>query len=224
LSESDSAARIFFSANADEWITLFCVVERGSGLDSTSPTLLLRLKASGAAREVAWSEFRQRYAPIVAGFARNLGASPQDVDDLIQEVMTGFYAAQPSFRYDPLRGRFRGYLKTCVVHLLARKAKARQLHLDGRPVEEIDPADDRIDHAWESSWEQEQLARAIDEVRKHYDDNTTFNAFLRVAVHNEPVEHVAQELGLSVDSVYKAKSRCMLRLKSSLQQIQDEEE
>jgi RNA polymerase sigma-70 factor, ECF subfamily len=193
-------------------------------VEATSPTLLLRLKASGPARDVAWSEFRARYAPVIAGFARNLGASPQDVDDLIQEVMTGFYAAQPSFVYDPMLGRFRGYLKTCVVHSLARRAREKRLQLDGRPVDQIDPADARIDTAWEASWEQEQLQRAIDEVRSHYQDNATFNAFLRVAIQGQDTALVAQELGMSVDSVYKARSRCMVRLKSTLQQIRDEDE
>lgn len=193
-------------------------------MDATSPTLLLSLRANGAAREVAWNEFRQRYAPIIAGFARNLGASPQEVDDLIQEVMTGFYAAQPSFRYDPLQGRFRGYLKTCVVHSLARRAKQKRLQLDGRPVEMIDPADTRIDSAWEQSWEKEQLARAIEEVRRYYDDNATFNAFYRVAILGQGTEAVARDLGMSADSVYKAKSRCTMRLKSTLQQIMDEDD
>ncbi len=192
-------------------------------MDATSPTLFLRLQQNGLAREVAWSDFRRRYAPIIAGFARNLGAAPQEVDDLIQDVITGFYAAQPTFTYDPSRGRFRGYLKTCVVHLLARRARERKLQIDGRPVEMVDPADARIDAAWESSWQREQLERALEEVRKHYEDNATFNAFLRVAIQGQDAREVATALGMSVDSVYQAKSRCMTRLRSTLKQLEDEE-
>jgi RNA polymerase sigma-70 factor, ECF subfamily len=192
-------------------------------VDATSPTLLLRLKQNGTAREIAWSDFRSRYAPIIAGFARNLGAVPQEIDDLIQEVMTGFYAAQPTFSYDPQRGRFRGYLKTCVVHLLAQRARDRKLQFDGRPVEVVDPADARFDEAWELSWRQEQLERALIEVRRHYEDNATFNAFLRVSIQGQDARTVASELGMSVDSVYQARSRCMVRLRSTLQQIEDEE-
>ena len=64
--------------------------EQGRKLDSTggvfatNPTLFLRINATEPGpREIAWEQFRSRYAPMIAGFARNLGARPQDVDDLI---------------------------------------------------------------------------------------------------------------------------------------------
>ena len=183
----------------------------------------MRLKEHGTAREVAWADFRRRYAPIIAGFARNLGVAQQEVDDLIQDVLTGFYAAQPRFTYDPARGRFRGYLKTCVVHLLAKRSADRRLSLDGRPVEQVDPADKRIEDAWEASWQHEQLLRALDEVRKYYEDNATFDAFHRVAILGEDAAAVAIALGMSVDSVYQAKSRCTIRLRSTIKQLEDEE-
>lgn len=152
-----------------------------------------------------------------------MGANVQEIDDLIQDVMAGFYAAQPSFIYDPDRGRFRGYLKTCVVHLLSKRACERRLSLDGRPVEMIDPADERIEQAWEASWQHEQLQQAIQLVRNHYEDNSTFNAFLRVAIQGEDAAAVATDLDMSVESVYQAKSRCMVRLRSMLKQIEDDE-
>lgn len=183
----------------------------------------MRLKDDGPAREVAWMDFRRRYAPIIAGFARNLGVAAQENDDLIQDVLTGFYAAQPKFVYDPARGRFRGYLKTCVVHLLAKRAAARKLSLDGRPVEQVDPADERIEQAWDQSWEREQLVRAIEEVRRYYEDNATFNAFYRVAIEGQETSVVARDLGMSVDSVHQAKSRCTARLRSTIKQLEDEE-
>lgn len=191
-------------------------------MEATSATLLLRLKANGPARELAWADFRKRYAPIIAGFARNLGASPQDVDDLIQEVMAGFFAAQPRFAYDASRGRFRGYLKTCVMHALSRRAQGK-LVMDGRPVDMIDPADERIEKMWETSWQQEQLARAVEDVRRHYEDNVTFHAFYRVTIGGEEPAAVAEALGLSVNSVYQARFRCMARLRSTLTQLADEE-
>lgn len=192
-------------------------------MELTSATLLLRLKQDGALREIAWAEFRRRYAPIIAGFARNMGVKIQEIDDLIQEVMTGFYAAQPKFVYDPDRGRFRGYLKTCVANLLSRRATSNKLELDGRPVEMVDPADPAVERAWEASWRNEQLATAIDKVREYYEDNATFRAFHRVAIENHDVAIVAADLGMSPESIYQAKSRCMVRLRSTLKQIEDEE-
>lgn len=191
-------------------------------MEATSLTLLMRLKQDGAPREVAWADFRRRYAPIIAGFARNLGAADQDIDDLIQDVLTGFYSAQPTFMFDPDKGRFRGYLKTCVINLLARRHN-KKLQLDGRPIEEIDPGDDSAERAWQASWEREQLHRAIEDVRKYYQDNETFQAFYRVTMAGDDPKAVATALDLSVDSVYQAKTRCTARLRSVLAQLEDEE-
>lgn len=182
----------------------------------------MQLKTGGEAREVAWIEFRRRYAPIIAGFARKLGVPPQEVDDLIQEVMTGFYAAQPKFSYDPSRGRFRGYLRTCVTNLLSRR-RDRKLQIDGRPVEQIDVADDSVVQAWDAAWENEHLHRAIEMVRRRYDDNSTFQAFYRVSVLEQNPATVAEELGLTVDGVYLSKSRCLAKLRLTLKELDDAE-
>jgi|SRR5688572_2827553 len=197
-------------------------------MEVTSATLLMQLKLDGPLREIAWSEFRRRYAPVIAGFALNLGVRPQDVDDIVQGVLTGFYAAHPRFVYDPAKGRFRGYLKTCVVHSLSRRGGggsggAGRLMIEGRAIEEIEPADESMERAWNASWEREQLQRAIEDVRRHYEDNVTFQAFQRVAIDGRPAGEVAAELALSLDAVYQAKSRCTARLRSMLRQLEDEE-
>ncbi len=45
---------------------------------------------------------------------------------------------------------------------------------------------------------------------------TTWNAFWRVTVDNRSVAIVAEELSISVDSVYQAKSRVLRRLRQEL--------
>ena len=62
----------------------------------TQASILLRLSESTAQRQMAWQEFYRFYAPIIASFARNLGASPQDAQDVIQDVMLGFYRVSPA--------------------------------------------------------------------------------------------------------------------------------
>src|SRR5438045_992155 len=82
---------------------------RSSSEFHTDASLLNRLNAPATTvRSSAWEQFRKFYAPIIAGFARNMGAKPQDVDDVIQDVMLGFYSVSPTFKYDPAKGRFRG--------------------------------------------------------------------------------------------------------------------
>jgi RNA polymerase sigma-70 factor (ECF subfamily) len=190
--------------------------------ESTSITLLIRLKEEGPAREIAWREFDRRYAPVIASFCRRLGAGTQEIDEVVRDVISGFYAAQPRFEYNPANGRLRGYLKTCVVHALSARAKKR-LKVDGRPIEEIDPQEPELDQPWAESWERERLLRAVEEVREQTGDSAGFRAFHRIAIAGDDPEKVAADLGMSIDSVYKAKSRCMARLKSVISQLESEE-
>ncbi len=80
----------------------------------TAKSLFIRLRDGAPAREIAWEKFFERYAPIIKAFARKLGVRPHDIDDLVQDVIVRFFSALPEFSYDPAKGRFRGYLKTCT--------------------------------------------------------------------------------------------------------------
>jgi len=189
---------------------------------STHATLLLRIKASEPQpREVAWREFRDRYAPIIAGFARNLGARPQDVDDVIQDVILGFYARSASFVYDPSKGRFRGYLKVCTFRVLRRRMGRAMFR--AVPIEDVDPESLEVDQVWNDVWEQEQLKRALDATREEYRANGTFRAFELYVILGHRPEDVAREVGVSVESVYKAKTRVTQVLRSKLRELTEEQ-
>ena len=58
-------------------------------MHETSATLLLRLKADGDLREVAWAEFCDRYEPVIAGFARRLGLPADQIPDVVQQIVRG---------------------------------------------------------------------------------------------------------------------------------------
>jgi RNA polymerase sigma-70 factor, ECF subfamily len=187
----------------------------GSGF-TTHATLLLRIRAvDPQPREIAWQEFRDRYAPIIAGFARNLGARPQDIDDVIQDVITGFYARSTTFQYDPAKGRFRGYLKVCTLHVVQRRIGERA-RFRAVPIDQVDPDSLEVDQVWNDLWEQEQLKQALQLVKSAYAGNETFRAFEHYVILGKPPQEVADELGISVESVYKAKERVTRALRKAL--------
>lgn len=183
---------------------------------STRATLLLRLRADDPGREVAWEEFARRYRPMIAAFARKVGCQSADVDDVIQEVLSGFFAAAPSFVYDPARGRFRGYLKTCAVRAVQRRF-GRTARVSGLPIETVDPADPKIDELWNAVWEKEILRAAVDRVRDHYRNNVTFRAFELNVLDGIDATEVARRLELMVASVYQAKKRITDALKREVE-------
>jgi RNA polymerase sigma-70 factor (ECF subfamily) len=193
---------------------------------ATRATIFLRLKSDDTvAREVAWADFRQRYAPIIAGFARKLGVRPQDVDDVIQDVMLGFFAQSPTFVYDPSRGRFRGYLKVCTFRAMRRRF-GKSARVNQTPLDEVDPAHVQVEQAWNDVWEEQLLARALDETRRQYaadGDEHAFKAFELHVVKGKQVLDVARELGVSESTVYRAKSRVAASMKRRLADLEDSE-
>jgi RNA polymerase sigma factor (sigma-70 family) len=190
---------------------------------ATRATLLLRLNTSDPRRhELAWQEFHDRYAPVIAGFARNMNARPHEIADVIQDVMLGFYANSPTFVYDPARGRFRGYLKTCTYRALRDRLRG-SAKLNPMSLEHVGEDDARIEQLWDTSWKHELLNRAVDLVREEYANNNTFRAFEMQVLNGGAVTDVAAALRMSTDAVYKARQRVTAAVQRAFQQLQDEE-
>lgn len=190
---------------------------------TTNPTIFLRLNAAGdQPREIAWDEFGARYAPVITAFARRLGARPQDVDDVVQDVLLGFFLKSPTFIYDPSRGRFRGYLKVCTYRAL-RKRIGHEARLHGKPLDEIDAESVPVDQVWNDVWEQELLRRALEEIRETMGTTKTFMAFEKYVVLDQPAQAVAEKLDMHVNSVYRAKEQVTKLLQERVLSMTDED-
>ncbi|MDB5358143.1 MAG: hypothetical protein JWN24_4596 [Phycisphaerales bacterium] len=189
---------------------------------ATRSTLLLRLRLDAPAREIAWQEFYEYYGPLIGGFARKMGAASDVIEDVIQDVLLGFFSVSPEFTYDPSLGRFRGYLKTCTWRKLQKQLDAK-LQFGARRVCDLDPADLQVDAIWVDIWEREKLYRAVNMVRGQYsarpDKMKTFQAFEMYVMLERPPEEIAKELGMSVDSVHQAKSRVTKALRQTMEAI-----
>src|SRR4051812_12321566 len=190
---------------------------------ATNPTIFLRLKESDSApREFAWGEFNARYGPIISSFARRLGAQQTDIDDIVQDVMLGFFLKSPTFIYDPSKGRFRSYLKVCTYRAL-QKRLGKDARFQGKPLDDIDPNEMAIDQVWNDVWEQEQLRRALEEVRETMGSTKTFMAFELYVVFDQPAQGVAEKLEMHLNSVYRAKEQITHLLQEKVSVMKDED-
>jgi RNA polymerase sigma-70 factor (ECF subfamily) len=192
----------------------------------TRASLLIRLSDTGPEREVAWAEFHDLYAPIIRGFAHRMNARPQEIDDLTQEVLKAFFCVTPEFSYNPLAGRFRSYLKTCVWNKLSELRRRRGREMSGlEHFETADPNDMTVEAVWNDVWETEKLGRALAIVRQRYAINVerrrTFRAFEMCTLLDRPTEQVAAELGLSLESVRAAKSRVSQALREAFDKLDE---
>jgi RNA polymerase sigma-70 factor (ECF subfamily) len=176
-----------------------------------------------ARREAAWQRFRNDYGPVIAGFARKLGARPSDLDDIMQEVIIAMISASPNFRYDRSKGRFRGYLKVVTLRIV-RAVAGKRARLRCVPLETV--ADDaaELDEAWDAEWQRHTLTRALEEARSEYAGGPTFRAYELYALLGVPAQDVAGQLGISVDSVYQAKTRVTEALRKKVRRWELDEE
>lgn len=191
--------------------------------DATRVSLLVRLSAPQPAdRELAWNEFRNRYTPIIAGFAARCGASRQDIDDIVQDVLTAFLGTSSDFTYDRSRGRFRGYLKTITVRAAIRRA-GKNLRFQGVPLDQVPHAELAVEPLWNDIWEQQLVSRALLMVRAECQNSLAFRAFEHYVLLDRPANIVAAELETSVNNVHQAKTRITKLLREAVQQLRAEE-
>jgi RNA polymerase sigma-70 factor (ECF subfamily) len=192
---------------------------------ATRASIFLQLRAEDRRpREIAWQEFNDRYGPIIRGFARRMGAAANDADDIVQEVLTGFFAVLPTFAYDASRGRFRGYLKACTVHAMHRKgalAAAQRRVAVAKSAERAGLAhagaeQEVVDRTWDEQWQRELLKRALADLRRDTADSRTFRAFELCLVFEKSPQQVADQLGMHLGSVYRARQQLTSRLRERL--------
>lgn len=181
----------------------------------TRESLILRLH--DAEDREAWEQFTEIYRPVVYRLARLNGLQDADAQDLSQRVLLS--VSQSISDWEPRPGvRFRHWLsrvaKNAVVNLLTRKPRdLAQGGSDLLPVlAEQAAGESGIGQTYEQEYQRQLYRRAADVVRSRADE-TTWLAFSLTMIDGHSVEYASQQLGLSVGSIYAARSRIVRRLR-----------
>lgn len=180
----------------------------------TTTALLEGLFDTG--NKAVWEEFSLRYSPVILAVARRVGLSEQDAADVTQETMIRFLQEYKAGKYDRSRGRLRSWIVGIAKYRIAdlRRAKARHREWRGESALGVLPDDDVMGKMWDEECRREILRRAFRELRETTKlDERTIGAFERLCLDQRKPAEVAQETGMSIDTVYKAKQRCMEQLK-----------
>jgi RNA polymerase sigma-70 factor (ECF subfamily) len=182
------------------------------GPDTTRASLILRLPVRADVR--AWDEFAAIYAPLVYRLARKRGLQPCDADDLVQEVL----AAVAKWIERDDRGSFRAWLcriarNTTVNFLTRRKHRIHAIGGDDA-MEWLSQQPERDLDGFDEEYQREVFRWAAAQVRTDVTD-ATWAAFWETTRENQPIDQVARELGMSIGSVYIARSRVMARLRDA---------
>ncbi|MDG1838350.1 MAG: sigma-70 family RNA polymerase sigma factor [Phycisphaerales bacterium] len=195
---------------------------RGDPLYATRASIFLKLKADGTFdRELGWVEFADKYSRVIAGFARNAGLPAQEADDVLQDVLLGFFRVSERFEYDPKKGRFRGYLKRVTLNAI------RARHRRKRPTTGFDdtvdpPIESDLDAAWDRQWTEQLLQRAMGEAKNEVEERT-WQAFELYGVRGVPAEEVAKEIDMSPSAIRHAKMRLTRRVREIVNRLRQSE-
>ncbi len=185
---------------------------------STSSSLLGRVRQHD---EDAWQRLVTLYTPLIYGWCRRYELGPEDAADTVQEVFQAVYTSLEGFRKDQPGCTFRGWLWTITRNRILNRFRAEKGHPHARggtdaqgqlahlPEAAPDPAEDRPARAADAS---RLLQQNLDPVRAQFEDRT-WQAFWRTVIREEPVANVADELGITVNAVRKARCRVLRRLR-----------
>ena len=162
-----------------------------------------------------WVQFHEHYGELLFSYARRLGASHHAAEDVVQEVEMYVFKAIDRFQHRERKGSFRAYLRSAVVHALARRAsgnKRRESVLDPQALDSLAKTDAVDDVAWQQEQYLHRLRWALRSIASEFEP-VTLEAFRLYVLANRPVGETAEQLGLSRDSIYQAKTRILKRLR-----------
>jgi RNA polymerase sigma-70 factor (ECF subfamily) len=187
---------------------------------STSSTLLARVRHHDPS---AWQRLSDLYGPLVFGWARSWGLQSSDAGDLVQAVFLAVHGHVATFRKEQSGDSFRGWLYTIARNKLRdqMRERAHEPQAAGGTAAHLAmqaAADQDQRSVLEESSQREQswlVRRAVELMQTDFEEST-WRAFLLTAVEGRSVSEAAGELGLSVDSVYQARSRVLRRLRQEL--------
>jgi RNA polymerase sigma-70 factor (ECF subfamily) len=186
----------------------------------TRASLLARLRDAGD--HTSWQTFVDVYGPVLYRYARRRGLQDADASDVAQEVLAEVARCIRAFEYQPERGRFRDWLGTVLRRRLARFWE-RQKRGGGAAGAEVldDLAAPQRDAEWTDEFNGHVLRVALERIRPHFEE-ATWEVFERAWLRSRPAAETAAELGLSIDVVYKAKSRVLKRLEEEVRLLAED--
>ena len=200
---------------------------------TTRKSLLAKVRAGD---EVSWAEFYAAYKPLILLCGQDCLLTPDENDELVQQVMSEIFQKDivgkydpdhiPDdivFHYDPSHGRFRYYLRKIIRNQALKFIQKRKgfVELDNPQKTVEEPEIDVWDELWDEEWKRHVLAMALTELKGHVQPET-YVAFEMYAIQERPVQEVAKFLNLSVASVYTAKSRCVAALKEIISKLEEQ--
>jgi len=193
----------------------------------TSVSFLDSLKADADAD--SWREFVDLYTPLIRIWLQGQHVRDQERDDVTQEVISVVLRRLPDFQRQRT-GSFRNWLKQITIFSwqnYRRKNIQKNQAVGGSDfgqlMGQLDDPNSALNQRWDEQHDQYILQQLLEKIRPTVRAKT-WDAFRAVTVDGESAEQVAEQLGISVNAVYVAKSRVLSQLRKSSEGLVDWED
>jgi RNA polymerase sigma factor (sigma-70 family) len=173
-----------------------------------------------------WQTFVEIYSPAlrksIAVAFHKIGWSRLNDDifnQVLSDVVTKFLRASANFKYDPARGKFRGYLTNIVQWCVKDYVTAHNCNSSESLSNEHETDDPTVSAPSESAdraWRMAAFRDLLDETRGRLGPQTT-QIFEMTKILEMPVKDVMSELNVSRTTVDNANSRVMQILRELIE-------
>jgi RNA polymerase sigma-70 factor (ECF subfamily) len=166
----------------------------------------------------AWEEFVERYGPMIRGWCHRW--YPREAEDMFHEVIIFLYPKLKKFKYQPHKGRFRGWLKTVTNNLMAElKKKPRLPEVNGEGLTDFEAPSGDLTEWLEAEHYRVLREKAEEKVRGRV-ELRTWMAFEETAVRGRKPAEVARELHMKVGAVYQARYAVLNELRREVASLE----
>jgi RNA polymerase sigma-70 factor (ECF subfamily) len=195
--------------------------------DSSSSIQSTLLRGVRAQDPEAWQRLARLFGPLVYAWSRAQQLQPADASDVTQDVFRAVANNIHRFRRDRPGDSFRGWLWTITRNKIRdlQRARGKQPRAVGgttmmQRVAEV-PDEPPDEDASSDDMVRSTYRRAVEMLRECF-EQSTWQAFWRVAIQRDNTADVAADLGMSVNAVRKAKARVLRRLREEFGDLLDE--
>ncbi len=186
-------------------------------MQSTSLSLLDLLK--NREDQGSWEVMVELYQPLIEKWLLRFGTPANDLEDLAQSVLLVVSNKLGAFKHSGNTGAFRSWLRSITRNCLLefwRENKIRPIATGNssfqESLEQLADECSELSRIWQEEYDQEVLKSLLKRIQDDFQQQS-WEAFRRVAIEGIAAKEVAQQLGITVNSVFIAKSRIMNKLR-----------
>lgn len=188
-------------------------------LSKTSPTLIRDARTSDPD---AWRRLVSIYGPFLYSRLRRKGVAQEDAADIVQDTFLATSKSISQFNLGTGRTSFRSWIWVVARNKMLDHIKRRCHRIQAaggsdaqiQMLQVVFQENDLDKQETDSSSDCALLVNRIREMIRNEFAPTTYQAFLLTTVDDKTGLEVAEELGMTVGAVYKAKSRVLARVRS----------